>query len=144
MEMHTKFIARDLGITEQEAIGQLERTGAHHVRGYVHSEQGRIYYDVMTERSDVTVTTAAIAGRDLRRLTDPREVVGYRTFAGTSHRGVFLETNDRATVEKIHDLIVAETRLNGASSAIERALEVARSLGITSLAVGLGPIVRAD
>jgi len=137
MEMHRQHIAYDLGITEQEALSRLERSGSNMVHGTVRGDRTPIYYSVFTERSDVSVTTAAVGAPGILQLSSPSEVRGYRLFIAPSQRGVLIFTTDKSLAHKLHDYAIGEARLGGATHALGQVVRVAHTLGVEATPCGI-------
>lgn len=138
--LQTNYAAPDLGITEGEAGAILEAIGSHDLRGFVRTEQGRAWYDCLTERGEsVSVTTAAIGDPRTLFAHGPRDVTGYRIFVNGELPGILLHTTDRAAVQEIHALVVAAVRANPAEGGRGAALSAAKARGITASPCGLGP-----
>lgn len=138
MAAQTTFTAVDLGITEQQAMATLESSGSHDLRGFIRTDSGRVFYDCLTERSDVTVTTACVGDSPSLAAHSPRDVVGYRLFVIGHTRGLFLQSTDRPTVKSLHDLAVHEARLGGAEFALNRVRNAAYARGIDVRDIGTG------
>ena len=130
MEMHKHHVAYDLGITEQEALARLEKPGSNMVHGIVRGERAPLYYSVFTERSDVSVTTAAVGAPGLVELSTPSAVRGYRLFIAPSHRGVLILTTDKSLAQRIHDFAIGEARIGGATHALAQVIRTAPILGV--------------
>lgn len=137
MDLHTRGVARDLGIDEQEAIHRLERPGSNMLHGIVRGERGPLYYSVFTERSDVSITTAAVGAPGPTPLTDLSGVRGYRIFIAPSHRGVLLHSGDQNLAQKLHELTIGEARLGGPTHALSQAIRTAKELGVEASYCGL-------
>jgi hypothetical protein len=130
-------IGKELGITEIQAMTLLESPGAHQIEGFLSNETGRIYYDVFTERSDVSVTTAAVGATPQTTLRSPREVSGYRVFIGPTHRGIFLAIQERTVASELHHLAITEARLGGNSHALSAVMQAAQRKGIEARYCGI-------